>query len=153
MKHLITPHATISYVADGIAIGGVEAYREDLGRFSLLLNVAEEVALVGGLPARVLHARLDDQNDPALVLRQAPEVLRAVALVAAAHQAGKQVLVTCAQGRNRSALVVAQYLVQCGNRPRDVVDKIRARRANALTNKAFVAWLGRKPSPMQRATR
>jgi len=65
---------------------------------------------------------------------------------------GESVLVNCAQGRNRSALVVAEYLCQetsidVVNPGRSVVAQIQARRPNSLTNTAFVRWLNRKGAP------
>lgn len=173
MKHAIAPKAPFSWVADGLAIGGIVAYGEDLSGFGLCLNVAQEIAsgdpkmtgaggcttcgntrftsrpfgrgqracdicTIKGVPLR--HARLDDIDE---IASQVPEILRAVALVADVRGRGAAVLVTCAQGRNRSALVVAEYLCQLGNAPADIVAKIQARRANSLMNGAFVAWLHR----------
>ncbi len=144
MKHLITPTAPFSFIADDLAIGGITAYGEG-HRFDLRINVAYELDPNKYLfPSKChMNFRLDDTENHAQVLSQAPEVFRAVERVKEARARGRRVLVTCAQGRNRSALVAAEYLVQCGNRPADVVRKIQERRANALTNTAFVAWLHR----------
>ncbi len=43
MKHLILPTAPFSFVADGLAIGGIVAYGEPLP-FAFALNVAQEAA-------------------------------------------------------------------------------------------------------------
>jgi protein-tyrosine phosphatase len=145
VKHLLTPDAPFSFVADDLAIGGVMAYAETGTRFDLRINVAYELDPNTYLFPTTCHRnfKLDDTADPQLVLRQAPEVFRAVELVKEARLRGRRVLVTCAQGRNRSGIVAAEYLIQCGNKPADVVRKIQERRANALTNTLFVAWLHR----------
>lgn len=144
MKHLITPHTPFSFIADDLAIGGVMAYGEG-HRFDLRINVAYEIDPNKYLFPTRAHAnyRLDDTENRRAVFQQAPEVFRAVERVREARARGRCVLVTCAQGRNRSALVAAEFLIQCGNHPADVVRKIRERRANALTNEAFVVWLHR----------
>lgn len=149
MKHLITPDAPFSFVADDIAIGGILAYGQDISRFGLCINVAYELVATGGRirydikGVPLLEFRLDDTSNRAEHAAQIPEVLRAVEMLRQARAAHKTVLVTCAQGRNRSALVVAEFLVQCGNRPREVVRKIQERRSRSLTNPIFVEWLGR----------
>jgi hypothetical protein len=145
MKRLMTPFSRISFVTDHIAIGGVAAYGEPLGEFGFLMNVAWEMVL-GYEESKidqhvVQHARLDDNFD---VEAQLPEILRAVALLTAARGRGETVLVTCAAGRNRSALVVAEHLIQAGHDAAQVIAAIRTRRADALGNTAFVEWLQRK---------
>jgi len=61
-----------------------------------------------------------------------------------ARKQGKVVLVTCAEGRNRSALVVAEYLVHHrGYAAEKVIEEIQARRDRSLRNEAFVRWLKR----------
>jgi len=150
VRHLITPDAPYSFVADGIAVGGITSYGKDINRFGLAINVAKEfgsppgktVYEIRGIP--VLEFRLDDVKDPVEHAAQHDEVLRAVDALRTAHQAGKAVLVTCHMGWNRSALVVAEYLVQCGAPPARVVETIQARRAKSLQNPTFVAWLHRK---------
>lgn len=145
MKHLITPHASYSYVADRLAIGGIMAYGENLSAFSQRINVAYEIDPGAYLFPSKPHAnyKLDDTKSRRDVLGQAAEVFRAVEHVKQVHARGGSVLVTCAMGRNRSALVVAEYLIQCGNKPEDIVAKIRERRAHSLTNSVFVQWLCR----------
>jgi protein-tyrosine phosphatase len=150
------PHNVISPVTDDISIGGLRAYGElpELKKFGLVLNVAWELAdgydksksavryesypLSNGV---VVHnARLDDNEE---VEEQVPEILRAVGMVNAARARGERVLVTCAQGRNRSALVIAEHLIQAGAQPNEVIERIRAARDRSLLNDAFVAWLRR----------
>lgn len=149
MKHPLTPDAPYSFIADDLAIGGITAYGETDVRFDLYVQVAYEITDQDpgdqyrhrGSP--VLQFRLDDTADSQIVLRQASEVFRAVEVVKQARARGRRVLVTCAQGRNRSGIVAAEYLIQCGNKPADVVRKIQERRTGALTNTTFVAWLHR----------
>jgi len=144
-----------TYVAPHIAIGGVDSYEMPLKQFDFMLNVARELvpgeryhdpADFGQHLPRVHHIGLaDDYN----VQVQVPAILRAVKLVREARLRGESVLVNCAQGRNRSALVVAEYLCQeasidVTNPGRHVVAQIQARRPNSLTNTAFVRWLNRK---------
>src|SRR3989304_5602776 len=114
---LLDPFGPYSFVSPGIAVGGLSAYGEPLNQFGLLLNVAWELApsesselsdsVIG--TNTVVHAKLDDNFE---VEAQGPEVLRAVELVRHARAPGTAALVTCAMGRNRSALVVAEHLIR-----------------------------------------
>jgi ParB-like chromosome segregation protein Spo0J len=61
--------------------------------------------------------------------------------VLAARKLGKSVLVLCSQGRNRSGVVAAEVLIREGHPADEVVQKIKERRRDALTNRTFVAWL------------
>ncbi len=108
MKHLIQPEAPYSFVADGLAIGGITAYGEPLEPFALAMNVAHEFHTVP-VPDRIrgcpfLSLDLDDCDD---IRPFVPRILRAVEYVRYVHRTGRQVLVTCRQGRNRSGIVVA----------------------------------------------
>jgi protein-tyrosine phosphatase len=145
---IINPFGPYSFVNSAIAIGGIAAYGEPLDRFGFILNVAleffedppgERSVTSGGQP--VQQMRLVDTND---IESQVPSVLRAVGLVHAARLEDKFVLVTCAAGRNRSALVVAEYLIQHGHDAQKVISGIQARRAKSLTNETFVNWLLRR---------
>jgi len=144
---ILTPFGPYSFVWDKVAIGGILAYGEPLTPFGFIMNVAWEITDYGGVSeefvrgVRVLHARLNDDDD---IEPQIPEILRAVALVVKAHSEGHPILVTCAAGRNRSGLVVAESLIQLGNDPKKVISSIQARRAHALSNDTFVQWLMRK---------
>lgn len=157
---IFLPHAEISPVTESISIGGVSAYGEleELLRYGLLLSVAwefadyrEEYVLGRKVPVEepsklsngqlVHHARLDDNDHPE---EQAQEIERAVQLVNKARSAGHRVLVTCAAGRNRSGIVIAEHLIQTGwGSAEKVIATIQAARHKALTNDAFVAWLMR----------
>lgn len=148
---------------EAFAIGGVKAYGSDLSRFGFIMNVAWEVTDYGidfrrseaahvgmteliGNGQVVHHARLDDVEEQDDFDRQIPEIMRAVGLVEVARKAGQAVLVTCAAGRNRSALIVAEYLIQAGENADTVIRSIQANRPLALTNETFVAWLRRTRS-------
>jgi len=139
--------APYNFVADGIAVGGLLAYGESLAPFDVLMNVAaelnyvdhgddREVQYVDG--KRVYGVDLYDTDQ---VNFQAEELQRAVKAIAFTREHGKTILVTCREGRNRSALAVAEYLIQTGLEPSLVVSTIQSRRRDALTNEAFVEWL------------
>lgn len=151
------PHGVISPITENISIGGISAYGElhELTKFGFVLNVAWELTdgyddrsrLIARVEAETLangvvvrNARLDDNEE---VEEQAVEIQRAVGLVNDARASGQRVLVTCAQGRNRSALVIAEHLIQIGGNADEVVERIQTARHRALTNDAFTAWLRR----------
>lgn len=74
----------------------------------------------------------------------APEHAPLVALadlVADLRRAGKQVLIHCAGGMNRSGLLVAAALVREGMEAQEAIALIRARRPGALNNRQFVRHL------------
>jgi len=62
-------------------------------------------------------------------------------LVADLRRAGKQVLIHCAGGMNRSGLLVAAALVREGMEAQEAIALIRARRPGALNNRQFVRHL------------
>jgi len=63
-------------------------------------------------------------------------------LVAAAVSDGRNVLVRCSGGLNRSGVVVAEALTQLGRTPDEAIGLVRAARGPwALTNPGFVAHL------------
>jgi protein-tyrosine phosphatase len=84
----------------------------------------------------VVHAPNDDCHAPtreqlAIALRAAREVVRHV-------RAGRNVLVTCQMGWNRSGLVSAlavRDLLRCSGAK--AVERVRKKRRNALGNRAF----------------
>ena len=78
----------------------------------------------------------DDQQLPNLTK------LRAVARMAAGLiTAGHRVLSHCGMGFNRSALMAGVILVELGMSGREAVMKLRQRRAGALYNEKFSAFL------------
>lgn len=87
----------------------------------------------------VLHYGIDDGPVTAELWSRAKRAARAVA-----HRIrkGKRVLVTCAQGRNRSGLVVALALRELtGRSGHRIVAHVRSLRTNALANPYFVRAL------------
>lgn len=62
-------------------------------------------------------------------------------LVADLRDNGKQVLIHCAEGRNRSGLLVAAVLVRDGMDSAEAISLIRTRRPGALVNQQFVQHL------------
>lgn len=141
MSPVVNPHAPFSFVTDRLALGGVHAYSEDLTRFDFCLNVAQELQHLV-YPKLVEHCGFDDTLD---IEPQLPKIERAVRMVAERRMRGATILVTCAQGRNRSGVVLAEALLRTSTTsPAMVVQAIRERRHNALTNHAFVAWLMRR---------
>ncbi len=146
MSPIINPTGKYSFITERLAIGGFYAYGEDLEKhFDFAINVAVELQqTLPGAPSNKIpsmHCGFDDTHKLAPEL---PQIERAVRRVQMHRAFGKRVLVTCAQGRNRSGVVVAETLIREGSDPEFVVRTIRERRANALTNSTFVEWLMRK---------
>lgn len=85
-------------------------------------------------------------DDAAPTAREVQFALEAAKQVNVFRKQGKRVLVTCAQGVNRSALVVALALMRHGWSADDAIDHIRERRhpdclLQPLSNKHFVRLL------------
>lgn len=101
----------------------------------------------------VYYCSLNDDDEEHPLLDSEWRRARAMAhVVAAAVEHGKNVLVTCYQGRNRSGLVTALSLHLLRGWPGDrCVLEVRARRAGALENDSFVENL--KALPEARKTR
>ncbi|MQA99342.1 MAG: hypothetical protein GEU78_03470 [Actinobacteria bacterium] len=73
-----------------------------------------------------------------------PDSVRRVAgLVAGLLDDGKEVLVHCKSGHNRSGMICARALIEQGMDPQEAIDKVRDGRADgeALNNPTFVRWL------------
>lgn len=88
-----------------------------------------------------IHAPFDDDHT-GLDEDQTKTAFRAARRTARRIVQGKKTLVTCWAGRNRSGLVCALALSRVsGSHPRKAADLIRAKRAGALTNTAFRAFL------------
>ena len=87
--------------------------------------------------ARLADAVLDPTN--------ATRVRELGAIVGVAVRDGRNVLVRCSGGLNRSGVVVAEALVQLGHTPDEAVGAVRTARGPwALTNPGFVAYLSRR---------
>jgi protein-tyrosine phosphatase len=70
-------------------------------------------------------------------------VRRVAGLVAGLIEDGKEVLVHCRSGHNRSGMICARALIERGLDPQTAIDTVREGRADgeALTNPTFVRWL------------
>jgi protein-tyrosine phosphatase len=93
-----------------------------------------------GSPLRVLHAPFDDSTAYTAAMHRVAH--GAARKVAETLKAGGTALVTCAEGRNRSALVAGLAMVRLGVPGRLTVQHIRTRRhpprgGFALSNPAF----------------
>lgn len=137
------------FITPSIAVGGVDSYRKDILLFNFRLNVAFEIQRWPqdhpwiSKVQNLMHVPLDDSDDMERVFRQAPAILTAVDLLTEAVEEGRCCLVTCLAGRNRSALVVAEHLIQKGMAPDSAIATLQTKRKNTLGNEAFVAWLKR----------
>lgn len=95
----------------------------------------------------VVHAPIDDaeisRSDVATAGQAVVDLLEIVL-------SGRRVLVTCAQGKNRSGLVSALLLVaRYGLSGADAAAVIRCARPGALTNPSFSRFLDRVSAPRQ----
>ena len=112
--------------------------RQRLGKYALWVACAEEHSPYFDANARclTLWCPLDDTDPP-----RAGDLEKAAACAAFAAgvlASGQDVLVTCAMGLNRSALVAGLALRMVGVPGRAVVDLIRRERGRyALCNKAY----------------
>ena len=120
--------------------------------FDTLVLCAEEVQFPGeSVPGlRILRCPMDDAI---LSQEEARRALDTAERVVAELKAGRRVLVTCHQGRNRSGLVTALSLIGTyGMKPSAAISQIRQHRIQALTNKSFCEWL-MGPERQQKANR
>lgn len=114
----------------------------DAGIDVLVLCALEHQPPARGYPGvEIIRAPMDDSST---VPKQIAE--SAARLAAIRYQQGRVVLVACNMGRNRSGLVSALvlWLRRFGTGKR-CADRVRSRRAGALTNPYFYAWLARLP--------
>jgi protein-tyrosine phosphatase len=126
-------------IVDGIYIGGAP---RSCGNFDVVVLAAKEYQDVP-LNCRVIRAPLDDATP---TKREVGMALRAAREVAHLQRQGKKVLVTCALGVNRSALIIALALIMNGMPVEQAVQLVRNRRrmpygARVLSNQAFVRLL------------
>jgi protein-tyrosine phosphatase len=111
--------------------------------FQVLVLAAVEVqppehALVG---LDVLRCPLTDDPTRPLTEREWSAAVACAKAVRRRLVRGQSVLVTCAQGRNRSGLVSALTLIQSGWQPQEAIRHIKQHRDFALTNPRFVEAL------------
>jgi len=122
--------------------------------FTHVVLCAKELQMHDGAfgATKVLRCPLDDTtrlDELAGVYNFPSSVVTTAALVADAIARRKKVLVTCAQGLNRSGIVVAATLLLLTDWPRQtIVDKMRARRSkHVLFNPLFESCvLGKVPA-------
>lgn len=89
-----------------------------------------------------VHCSPNDDGERPFTREQATRALQASRLVCKRFQAGKKVLVSCMQGRNRSGLVSALALHRLyGMAGERCIKYIQNKRANALTNPEFNKFL------------
>lgn len=151
-----------TFIWPTIAIGGLAAYGQPLGQFGLILNTSVELAQYGDKNFEghdIVHTRLIDDDENADIEEQVPEIFRAVAFLRQhlSKPNARPALVTCGEGRNRSALVVAEYALSVSwfSKATDqkwfvdeMVEHIQRVRPNTLTNSSFVKWLKRERRPV-----
>lgn len=131
-------------LASGLYQGSVPPPGREVARagFDTVVLCAYELQPPHGLVpprgVRILRCPLDDDPTVPLTDDEWRMVVRTSETVERRVRRGQRVLVTCAQGRNRSGLVSAIALhLLTGMRGRDIIRHIRQRRANACTNSMF----------------
>jgi protein-tyrosine phosphatase len=131
----------ISNVARRLWVGGRPPFERDLPEFDMLALCAREIQ-----PERLaFHGQVVRCPIPDSVLsdREIGMVLQASSVVSTAMVTGKRVLVTCAQGINRSALVAGLALARVKRiQADDLINLMRLRRhPQALGNRYFQGLL------------
>ena len=95
---------------------------------------------------RLIRAPMDDTDDPASQPAICRTAIEAARRVLDEISEGRTVLVTCAQGRNRSGLATALAILQLyGVSGAEALEIVRRARPRALTNPAFADFLERIP--------
>jgi protein-tyrosine phosphatase len=115
-------------------------YPSDLSTFDVVISAtAEGRPPVPSLRSKAWHIHVplhDAEMDQPDLVR---DVARQVAML---HTEGRNVLVHCAQGWNRSGVIVARALMFEGWPVADAIRVVRqARGSYALSNPHFVVWL------------
>ena len=136
-------------VAPGLWVGAHDYVTGEGGHQLQRAVVRDEFDVVVSLYARDGHGPDDGVEhhhhrmpDAELEPHDVDEVVRLAGVVADRLDEGKQVLVRCQAGLNRSSLVAALALVQRGWEPQAAIDAIRAARSpNCLFNRSFVAQI------------
>jgi protein-tyrosine phosphatase len=116
--------------------------------FDMLVLCAMEYQLPAeGFPGvEVIYAPNDDDSEKPLTRDQLAIALRAARQAAGAIRQGKQVLVTCRMGWNRSGLVSALVLhFLTGVAGWKCIQAVKKARKNALGNPSFLAALAKLP--------
>lgn len=135
-----------SNIAKRLWMGSAPPSDRDLPNFDVVVLCALEYQpITMAFHGPVVRCPItDDIPSP----RELEQAVGAARQTASALVAGKTVLVTCAQGRNRSGLVTGLALgLVTRMRGKTIVDLIRTRRPSALTNPHFVRVLERLIRP------
>ena len=109
--------------------------------FGLLILAAIEHQLPGADfgAVEVLRVPLDDDYVTPLTPREVQMVRGAVMIASRRIAEKRRVLVTCAQGRNRSGLISALMLMRYRSmNPREAIMTVQAARHTALQNPQFI---------------
>jgi hypothetical protein len=107
--------------------------------FHAVVLSAEELQDVPLHGMEIIKAPLDDAKPSQ---REIETAYTAASMVVGRWRRGRHVLVTCAQGRNRSGLIVGLALMMLGMTDQQAVQAVRgARGPTALSNRDFVRVL------------
>jgi hypothetical protein len=151
MFHQTDTYTDYDFIVPGLAQGGQPpqgATLHQLGFDAVVLAAEEFQPSARTFPGvQVIHVPYEDgPNVPVEV------AMKAAQQIARLIRSGKQVLVTCYAGLNRSGLLVALTLWYLGfGSGLEIVSRVRAGRVRALSNPWFAAWL--RTLPPRRVTR
>lgn len=120
-------------VGRNLWVGAVPIYPEEVEKnFDAVVLAAEEfqknIADLQRPSVRVILAPMDDHDPTA---EEKVIALKAALQVYDLNKMGKRVLVTCAKGVNRSALIAALAMVLAGSSADEAIARIRAHRKPA----------------------
>ena len=132
-------------VADKLWVGSYPQVPGTCGYFDVVVLCAVELQTADLPGCHVVKAPLDDAKPTPKELQTAVSAARTVHEF---RRRGKRVLVTCAQGVNRSAFVAAMALMLAGDSAHQAISRIREFRKppigmTPLSNTHFVAVLHR----------
>lgn len=141
------PYLDATRLLPHLYIGGAPASARAVtgNGFGTLVLCAREVQPPALGDLQVLRCPLDDDPTRALSSDDWRMAVQTAERVCWRLRGGSRVLVTCAQGRNRSGLVCAIVMhLATQRRGSDCIRAIQRRRENALTNPRFVDVLVRR---------
>lgn len=132
-------------IDDKLWIGSYPRVPETCGYFDVVVLCAVEKQSVNLPGCHIVKAPLDDDKPTQRELQTAVSAARTVHEF---RRRGKRVLVTCAQGVNRSSFVAAMAMMLAGDSASQAISKIREFRKppigmTPLSNTHFVAVLHR----------
>lgn len=132
-----------SNISKRLWIGGQPPFDRDLPDFDVLVLCAQELQPTKlSFQRKVVRVPLPDAE---LAVHELRRALAGGRQVAEALARGQRVLVTCAAGLNRSALVASLGLgLITRMKAPEIIELVRARRSpDALGNRHFVGYLNR----------